>query len=164
MMTLVTIGLALALMAAAVRDLQSRIIPNGLVAAVLALALARAALGGFLFTAGHLLAVAVLFMACVGLFATGAIGGGDAKLLPATALALPLGAWPAFLTATALSGGVIALVMLAAGRLGRRLAARAPATGGAAAHPAHGNDAQDEGVPYGVAIATGALVALWLAA
>ncbi len=164
MMTLATIGLALPLIAAALSDLRSRLIPNRLVAAVLALALLRAGLGGFLFTAGHLAAVAALFMACVGLFAAGAIGGGDAKLLPATALALPIGSWPAFLLATALCGGVLALVMLVADRFGRRPAARACAAGGGAPERQAGNEEPAAGVPYGVAIATGALAALWLPA
>ncbi len=52
-----------------------------------------------------------------GLFAAGLFGGGDAKLLGAVALWLPLSVLPSFLLVMAFTGGVVALAALALRRL-----------------------------------------------
>ena len=87
------------------------------------------------------------------MFALRWIGGGDAKLFAAAALWL---GWPAavpFLAATALAGGALALGLMALrSTLVRPLAASGPAWVGRLAEPG-------ESVPYGVAIAVGALAA-----
>ena len=150
---------------AAGTDMRARIIPNRVTIAVAAAGLLQAGLQGFLFSAGHLALVGGLFALCVGLFALGAIGGGDAKLVPAVALGLPVAHWPTFLLVMALAGGVIALAMLLGERLGSARPAEAPARGHGAA-PAADPDAPapPSGVPYGLAIAAGGLAALWLPA
>lgn len=88
------------------------------------------------------------------LFALGAFGGGDAKLLAAVALwAGPAAVLDAVLT-TALVGGAIALVMATRARFGLALAF--DACGARALRDA----VLGPGVPYGVAIAAGGLVPL----
>ncbi|HEV2530980.1 prepilin peptidase [Phenylobacterium sp.] len=52
--------------------------------------------------------------AALGLYLGGLLGGGDAKLLMAAALWMPVQSLPAFLTALAVAGGVQAGVVLAA--------------------------------------------------
>jgi prepilin peptidase CpaA len=89
----------------------------------------------------------------MGLFAAGWIGGGDAKLFAAVA---PWLGWPAiasFLMVTALAGGALALLLLNV-----RAAWLKPYLAGAPAWLAR-LATSDEAVPYGVAIAVGALVA-----
>jgi len=89
----------------------------------------------------------------VGMFAAGWIGGGDAKLFAAAALWL---GWPAaivFLGATALAGGGLALLLL-----GLRSAALRPFVPAGPAWFARLAE-PGENVPYGVAIAVGALAA-----
>ncbi len=150
---------------AAHTDIRARIIPNIITAAVATAGLLHAGVEGFLFSAGHLALVGGLFAVCVGLFAAGAIGGGDAKLVPAVALGLPVASWPAFLFVMAIAGGMVALVMLLRERMGGRRSAGARTgveTAALAANPAAAE--LRGGVPYGVAIAAGGLVALWLPA
>lgn len=90
----------------------------------------------------------------VAMFALGWIGGGDAKVFAAAALWL---GWPAVMTyavATCMAGGALAtgLLMLRSGYL-RPYMVSGPAWMHRLAEPG-------ENVPYGVAIAIGALVAL----
>lgn len=86
------------------------------------------------------------------LFAAGKLGGGDVKLLAATGLWFDLGGALTMLLAVVLAGGVLALLILAVrlfgwseGMLRRVQVLRAGA-----------------GIPYGVAIAAGALIAIAL--
>ncbi len=135
---------------AAVEDVRRLIIPNTLSAAVGALfpayALSAAGpvdwLGALAVGAG---ALAVGFL----LFARGFIGGGDAKLLAATALWAGPPLLLTFLLVTSMAGGAVALAMLAYYRLRRRVVASGDA---ALERPA----AKFE-LPYGVAIAVGGL-------
>ncbi|HLI65846.1 MAG TPA: prepilin peptidase [Caulobacteraceae bacterium] len=158
-MTLIQIALlslfpALAVVAA-LTDLASFTIPNRLnIALAVAYPIAALALGRPFAEIGVGLGVgAVALLIAVGLFAGGWIGGGDAKLFAAAALWL---GWPAalsFLMVTALAGGGLALLLLNARSqwLKPYLAAAPPwlerltTTG--------------QAVPYGVAIAIGALAA-----
>ncbi len=92
-------------------------------------------------------------VAGMGMFAAGWIGGGDAKLFAASALWLSWTALFPFLAVTALAGGALALMLMIA----RSLWLRPITTGmtgwaGRLATPG-------ENVPYGVAIAIGALTA-----
>ncbi len=150
---------------AAHTDIRARIIPNRVTAAVAAAGLLHAGIQGALFSAGHLALVGGLFVLCVGLFALGAIGGGDAKLVPAVALGLPMARWPTFLLVMAIAGGMVALVILLRARMsgGRSTGIRAGVESTALAVASTAADAQ-AGVPYGVAIAAGGLAALWLPA
>jgi prepilin peptidase CpaA len=91
----------------------------------------------------------------------GMVGGGDVKLIPAVALGLPLGAMLPFLSATALAGGALALLHLA----GRRLPApsRPPRDAGLLRRvwaAERRRMRRGDALPYGVAIAGGAMWAL----
>jgi len=142
----------------AVLDLVSYRIPNWISLALLAGFVGAAAAG---LSAGLPLgAIAIdlgvgagALAAAVVMFALRWIGGGDAKLFAASAVWLGWPALPTYLAATALAGGALALLLLSlrSGPL-RPLAAAAPAWFARLAEPG-------ENVPYGVAIAIGALAA-----
>ena len=102
-------------------------------------------------TAGAM-ALAVLLVG-MGLFALGWLGGGDVKLIAAAALWLGAGHVLTFLTYTALAGGVLAVLVL----LFRRSELPAALQRRAWAVRLH---APETGLPYGVAIAAGALLTL----
>jgi prepilin peptidase CpaA len=145
----------LAVLIAALCDATTFIIPNRLSAA-LALAFLPVAvlLGLSLPTMGVCLAVGLAALVVgMGMFAAGWIGGGDAKLFAAAALWL---GWPAvgpFLSWTAIAGGGLALALLVLRRAPTPvLTARGPAWVGRLLEP-------EGDVPYGVAIAIGALAA-----
>jgi prepilin peptidase CpaA len=140
---------------AALTDATTYLIPNRLSAA-LALAFIPAALVMGLSPAVIGLCVIVGLVALlvgVGMFAAGWIGGGDAKLFAAAALWL---GWPAvepLLVWTAIAGGALAVCLLAARKATYlSLATRGPAWVGRLLEP-------KGDVPYGVAIAFGALAA-----
>jgi len=139
---------------AALTDATSFLIPNRLSAALAIAFLPAAILIGLPpATIGVCLIVglAALF-AAMGMFAAGWIGGGDAKLFAGAALWL---GWPAvgsFTAWTAIAGGVLAVALLAARKAPMPLAARGPAWVGRLLEP-------KGDVPYGVAIAFGALAA-----
>ena len=128
------------LAAAAVSDGRSRLIPNAAPLALAALGLAHAAVGGELAAS---LAVSLGFFVLGFLaFAFGVMGGGDAKLLAAVGLWIPPAALHDFFTVTALTGAVLALVVVARRRLSAALSGEAVA--------------DVASVPYGAAIAAGA--------
>lgn len=89
-----------------------------------------------------------------GMFAMRWVGGGDAKLIAAVLLWLGLPAMPQFLIATAMTGGSLAITLLmlrsvhfrAVVALGPRWVSRLADS--------------NQGIPYGVAIAVGALFAI----
>jgi prepilin peptidase CpaA len=129
-----------------VRDLVSYRIPNWISLALIASFL--------LAVVGLDLALGVGALAAgAAMFALGWIGGGDAKLFAAAALWL---GWPAaqtYLMVTALSGGLLSLLLLSL----RASAARSFVLAGPAWFVRLA--APGESVPYGVAIAVGALAA-----
>jgi len=140
---------------AALTDATTFLIPNRLSAA-LAIAFIPVALiiGLSPATIGVCVIVGVAALLFgVAMFAAGWIGGGDAKLFAAAALWL---GWPAvgsLLAWTGIAGGALAVVLLAARRgTSPVLAARGPAWVGRLLEP-------KGDVPYGVAIAFGALAA-----
>jgi prepilin peptidase CpaA len=98
---------------------------------------------------GALLLAAAVFAAGLASFAAGWVGGGDVKLMAATALWVGPGSFIDFLMVTAIAGGVIALLMLS----GFRFAAAQLADSAGLA------DIRDvilgRSIPYGVAIAAG---------
>jgi prepilin peptidase CpaA len=97
----------------------------------------------------HLAAGSAMLLAGLLLFSLGWVGGGDAKLLAAASLWLGPEPLVPFLLYVAVFGGALALAILAY----RRYPAGAlPLPGWAARLHAKG-----EGIPYGVAIAAGAL-------
>jgi prepilin peptidase CpaA len=141
-----------------VYDLVSYRIPNW-ISLALAAGFVVAAAGGL--AAGVSAAVLGLSLAVgagalvagVAMFAMGWIGGGDAKLFAAAALWI---GWPGlttYLAVTGLAGGALAVLLLGLrSAAARPLVLAGPAWFMRLAEP-------DEGVPYGVAIAVGALAA-----
>ncbi|MGB3624548.1 MAG: prepilin peptidase [Henriciella sp.] len=137
---------------AALRDVETLTITNGLnlvIAFLFFPAMIIAAPGWDVFGA-HLLAGTIAFAVSVLLFAFGVFGGGDAKMIPGVMLWLGPAATLPFLTAMAVLGGGLALIVI----LGRKLVPAHAAPGFAAETLQTGN-----GVPYGVAIAGGAIFA-----
>lgn len=149
-------GLAGAAFAAA-QDVKARIIPNPLVLWVAATGLgAQLLLGGWSGWLGLGAAVAVFLP--LGLLAgRGIIGGGDAKMIAASTLLFAPARIPELMLATALAGGLLALIYLAARPL---VAAKAEALAGVeGGRPSLGPIGDDlrrvaggAPLPYGVAI------------
>lgn len=141
---LLTISGVVVLVLAARSDIEGRRIANGFVVAMLILGLLRIVVSPpgapDVDIAADVLASLGLLAAGLVLFGLGIMGGGDVKLVTATALWLGAAHVPRFLLLTALAGGV-----LAAAFLFRRLIG---ATGAASG----------ETLPYGVAIAFGGII------
>ena len=107
-------ALAIALLVAAFTDIRRRQIDNWLNAAIaLAAPLFWWASGLHLWpdVAQQLGVAAVTFLALAGLFAIGAMGGGDVKLLTALALWLPWNLFVQLLLIMAIAGGVLTVVL-----------------------------------------------------
>jgi prepilin peptidase CpaA len=134
-------------------DIRSRRIPNELIVGILALAAFRAALAGDPSAALYtLVASAALFVATFLLFWRGLLGGGDVKLLTATAFLIGYHDLFEFLFVMSVSGALVALAVLSRDRLGR----------GAVTAPVL-EDQEPRArltVPYGVAIAAAGIVTL----
>jgi len=147
-------GFAGLMIGAAIVDLRRRIIPNAIAMAAcllwpLDLAITRATA---LTTAFESAAGAGLVLAAGAvLFARGALGGGDVKLLAAASLWSGAAALPALLLLTALLGGVVALAALIPLVLAR-------SEGGQSSESPHSGAALATPIPYGVAIAGAALI------
>jgi len=105
-------------------DLKTFRIPNGLSLALIALFIVKAAATPEIAVwPEHILAGGVMLGLGFLAFALGAIGGGDAKLMSALALWFGIGFLPSLVAATAVGGGMLALVLL----IVRHLADRRPA-------------------------------------
>lgn len=140
---------------AAVSDLFSMKIPNALCLALIILFIPAAWLSDMSAAAiGYSVGVAVaVFAVCFLLFVLNVMGGGDAKLL--TALALWFGLTPAllvFLVNVAFAGGVLTLVILVIRWKSHWVTDRGVWL------PASLTTAKK--IPYGIAIAAGALMAM----
>ncbi len=98
----------------------------------------------------HFSAGALCLLIGFGLFAAGIVGGGDAKLISAGALWVGYDSLLVYIMVTFLAGGLLALVMLLMRRSILQHALPLPGWMG------HLIDRQ-KGMPYGVAIAVGAL-------
>jgi prepilin peptidase CpaA len=141
---------------AAVHDVNRLTIPNWLnltIAGLFVPAAATAWLTGAVpleILGGHIMAGIAAFVISYGLFAFRVFGGGDAKMIPAVMLWVgPAGAIP-FVYFMAIAGGVCVVVILMVRKTVPVIilprAIRAPFE-------------EKAGVPYGVAIAFGALIA-----
>lgn len=145
------------LLVAAWRDLRTMRIENSLslaIMAVFAIWAAAGLLAGSLAPAELGLAVAgagALFLVAAAAFAAGTVGGGDVKLLAATALFAGPSLVMDFLFVTAVTGGVLGVAVLAGAPIGTA-SGRGTATL---------RDRLRGGLPYGPAIAAGGL---WVAA
>lgn len=142
--TWLVVILLVALVAAAVEDFIRLRISNLTCLAVLVTALIAMGLHGFPLA---LWENVVVFLALLGagtlLFASGKFGGGDVKLLACLGLWVDIGA-AVWLVATALiAGGILALIYLA---VRYRSISRT------------GEKYQSKGIPYGIAIAAGAVL------
>ncbi|CAD5284750.1 Peptidase [Bosea sp. 62] len=140
---------------AAASDLMTMTIPNWLCALlVVAFGVCAATIGfGLSAAIWHLAAGLLVLVVCFGMFAAGWIGGGDAKLAAATALWLGFEQLLPYLFVAALSGGMLTGVIM----LLRAAPLPAMASNWAWAQRLH--DVK-QGVPYGIALAAAALVAL----
>ncbi|MES1205227.1 MAG: A24 family peptidase [Pseudomonadota bacterium] len=159
------IPLAVCLLIAAIWDVSARRIPNAVCGAI-----AVAGLGAQFWDAGALRAVGGLGAAAITVallyvfWRRGGIGGGDVKL--AGAVATWVGPWslPTYWLATALAGGGIAAICLLASQKAARQEIRLNLTL-AAYHqmiPTVGPARTERmSVPYGVAIAAGAVFVWW---
>jgi prepilin peptidase CpaA len=138
---------------AAVTDLQSLRIPNPIPLGLAALfPVAVVLTGGQPDWFAHVATAVIAFAAGCFLFSRGWLGGGDVKLLAAVTLWYGTNRLPDLLFAIALCGAVLSLVVLALRASG---AAEWLPQWGALRRIATGRQ-----VPYGIAIAAGALIAL----
>lgn len=141
------------MVAAAVYDATTLTIPNWISLVLLALFPVLAIASGLSWgEAGLHFAVGFgALLAGMGLFATGAIGGGDAKLFAAVALYVGAAWFLPYIFVVAVAGGVLAGVVLVIRWISRR-------AGGIAwlDHLAKAG----AGIPYGIAIAAGGLFVL----
>jgi prepilin peptidase CpaA len=139
---------------AAFSDLFTMTIPNRVSLMLIAAFVLMATLSGFgpMEFAWHVAAMTAVFAGCLGLFAAGAMGGGDAKLLTAVSLWFGMSVeLMSFLVYTALIGGLLALVLLKLRTpAGLYVLSRVPLT--------HNLTDSSKGIPYGIAIAAAALI------
>lgn len=142
-----------ALAVAAVSDILWRKIPNWTVLALIATYLGAVALrvGPSTLLSG-LGAAAITLTATYLLYCFNVFGAGDAKLFSAAALFAGLSNLTNFAVLTVLAGGLIALglLILRPGRALRAMTTRGRSSG------------EKSGIPYGVAIALGAVAAGWV--
>jgi prepilin peptidase CpaA len=110
----VLIGLCL-LVGAALHDVAVRTVPNWVSVALLPMGIVARLVSGDLLLG--LTAALCVFAAAVALWLFGLMGGGDSKLLGAVALLVPPGRLPELLLATAICGGVLAIVYLVMSQL-----------------------------------------------
>jgi prepilin peptidase CpaA len=146
--------------AAGLKDLTSYTIPNWMSLALLAAFPVAALAAGLPLSAmgANAIVGAIALVGGMAMFAAGWIGGGDAKLFGAAALWL---GWPAVLTyllVTGVAGGALAVLLL--GLRSARLRPFVPSGPGWFSRLAE----PGENVPYGVAIAIGALTAFPISA
>lgn len=134
-------------------DLRTRCIPNEFIVALLALAAFRIALSGDATAALYtLVATAALAVATFLLFWRGLLGGGDVKLMVAASFLIGYHDVLGFLFVMSVSGGLIAVAMLASEKLKKRAAATA-------AQQIDETSARLT-VPYGVAISVAGIMTL----
>ena len=162
----------LLLVTACFTDVRARRIPNRLVAviAVAGLVFSWVAVGGWVAVGKSLLGVSLGFAIWIVFYAVGVLGAGDVKLAAAAGAWLGVGGiWRASLVA-AVAGGVLAVLMLTSERRMRETIGRlglSVSTGSLALlqagqdSDAANNPARGRPMPYGVALAIGALVAAW---
>ena len=157
LLLLTLIAFPVLVLVAAARDVRSYIIPNWISLALVAAFVPAAAAALFAGAPVTTLAASVgvgggALLAGIVLFTLRWIGGGDAKLLAAAALWVGLPGLAPFLFWTAMAGGALSMFLIAA----RRYRAQPAGVGDQwySRLLTHG-----EPIPYGLAIAVGALAA-----
>ncbi len=143
------------LVVAAVGDLLTFRIPNWVPLALAGLFIGTGVLAGLGWEAFglHAALAALLLLVGMGLFALNLLGGGDAKLLAAVGLWMGWAAMGAYLAWAAIAGGILALALL----LFRKVNLPENLTPPPWIARLH---SKQEGIPYGIALAAGALMAL----
>lgn len=141
-------GLTLLLLIGAISDVRERRLANWLSLVLLAFGLAHGfSLGGIEALGWHGAHAVIALLVGMAIFAIGVIGGGDAKFYAGMAAYFPLSLGLDLLFWVAISGGLLVI-----GWMILRRAIRS-----AKAQP----DGLHAKFPYGVAIATGALIVAW---
>lgn len=104
----------LAMILAAISDLFTMTIPNKISIALVAAFIILAPIAGLDWDviAGHAAAGTLVFLVSLGMFAMGWIGGGDAKLVSATALWLGFEQLLPYILFSAVAGGALTLLIL----------------------------------------------------
>jgi len=152
--TILTLFPAL-LIVAAISDLLTFRIPNWVSLALVGLFVVAVSFAGMSWAmiAGHVALGLALLFAGMAMFAMNLLGGGDAKLMAAIGLWVGWTSLPVYLAWTAIIGGLLALSLL--------MFRRVPLAAAMQTRPwisrLHDRDA---GIPYGIALAAGALFAL----
>ena len=136
---------ALLIAAAAIEDAVRLRISNLTNVAILVLGVATLALNWNGEWWQHILAFAIALTFGVGLFSIGWLGGGDAKFVAATAFAFDLEGLMRFLLSTTIAGGLLAILFFGPTLLLKRREGR-----------------KNRNLPYGIAIAAGAVLTWWL--
>jgi prepilin peptidase CpaA len=146
-------------------DVRFRRIPNGVTLLALVAGIAWAwsrdgVIGGLTALGAAMVVVALLWLPWV----TGRLGGGDVKLGAAAATVVGMGGLTRFLLASALAGGLVALVAYFRSSRKARSEMRTNLTLAVAGQPldlpARPSTPGRVSVPYGVAFVVGAFVAL----
>lgn len=132
------------LISAALSDAGSYAIPNRINAAIVLLFPVYAFTGPApVDLLGSAIVATAVLLVCVGLFAANLMGGGDVKLMAATALWAGTNEGLEFILLTTFAGGVLSLAIMAWLRLG--------------AYTGRTITAESRRVPYGLAISFGGL-------
>lgn len=148
---------------AALQDARVRLIPNTCVLIVAFCGICLSALDSAQSVVSSLAASTAVLIALVLMFQFRVVGGGDAKLIPASCLLLPAAQVPIFLMLTALLGGLLALLIV----VGVVVRSKS-ATYRSCQQIAHSNDDSSEfgfqgkGIPYGVAILGGIVLTMFI--
>ncbi|WP_199555111.1 A24 family peptidase [Sandaracinobacteroides hominis] len=150
---LLIVATGLLLLAACATDLHRFEIPDSISIAIIVLAVAFGFTQPGFAWGWHAAGFALMFAVGLGLFAAGWMGGGDIKLLVATAAWTGLFGLPAYLAGVTVAGGLLAIALLA----GRAAFARA----GAAPESMPGPLRPNAPLPYAIAIAGGAFWWAW---
>lgn len=150
------------LLLAAGTDVANRTIPNSIPAVVAVAGLAAHLLAGPGSLAVSAVAAVLLFAFLLLLHARGLLGGGDVKLIPATAIGFSLPAISHFVFITVMAGGALAMLYLFARWIVRGSAPSAPPPRGAGLirrvfAAERWRIARHGSLPYGVAIACGGI-------
>ena len=151
--TFIVLLFPLALAYAAVRDLTSYIIPNWLSLAILADFVVGAAVSSLEMSAmgWHLSAGLAVLIVGILLYARGILGGGDVKLLAACAVWVGWSGLLRFGLLVAVSGGLLALVIIGLRRVALSASLRDAVW-------VRRLGSAERGVPYAVAIGVGGIV------